>query len=114
MMLAAETATTMVIAAAVAKMTAANNDGSCCCGGGRGRGGEDDVGNGGSGLTGPFVLERTGCCMLSSSLGVGQTPTLEVPLHISSLIVLSSESAVLATALANKSVRSATASTNRK
>ena len=62
MMLIAETAMTMAAAAGVmAKTLAANDYDNHHRGGGSGRGGEDDAGSSGSGLTAPFVLERTNC-----------------------------------------------------
>ena len=44
----------------------------------RGRKDKDDAGSGGSGLTTPFVLERTDCHMSSSLSGARRTLTLEV------------------------------------
>jgi hypothetical protein len=90
----------------------ATSIGRPCCrhGGGRGRGGEDNASSGGLGPTTPFVLERTNCHVLSSSLGVGRMLTLEVILHASSIIVSSSESAALATTPVDNSVRSVAAS----
>ena len=62
MMLIAETAVTMAtVAGVVAKTLAANDNDNHHRGDGSGRGGEDDAGGGGSGLTAPFVLERTNC-----------------------------------------------------
>ena len=69
--------------------------GCLCCrhDGWRGRGGKDDASGGGSGPTTPFVLKRTNCSVLSLSSGAGQTLTLEVILHASSVVASSSESA---------------------
>ena len=62
MMLIAETAVTMATAVGVvAKTLAANGDDNHQRGSGSGRGGEDNASGGRSGLTAPFVLERTNC-----------------------------------------------------
>ena len=82
-----------------------------------GGGGKDNVGGSGlgQGLTTPFVLERYDCHVSLLSLsGVGLTPTLEVLLHASSLVVLSSESAALTTTPTDDGLQSAAATTNRE
>ncbi len=62
----------------------------------------------------PFILKRTNCCMPSSSSGAGQMLTLEVLLHASSVVVLSSESATPVTMSVNDGVHSAAAFGDRE
>ena len=66
------------------------------------------------GLMTPFVLKRTDCRMLSLLSGAGWALTLEVLLHASSIVALSSESAAPATAPFDNGIQSATASANRE
>ena len=115
MMLAAKTARTMATVATVAKqqqpppkMTIATATG------GGGGGDEDDAGSGRPGPTTPFILKRTDCHVSLSLSGAGRMQMLEVLLHASSLVVLSSESATPATVPVNNGIQSAAASANRE
>jgi hypothetical protein len=64
----------------------------------------------------PFNLERTNCCVLSSSSSseAGRALTQEVLLRASFIIALSSESAAPATTSVNDGVQSTAASTDRE
>jgi hypothetical protein len=86
----------------------------CRRGSGRERGGEDDAGGGGLGLTTQFVLERTDCRVSLLLSGVGRMQTLEVILCASSVVTSSSKSAAPATTPVNDGVRSVAASATRE
>jgi hypothetical protein len=60
-----------------------------------GGGGKDNAGSSGLGPKIPFVLERTDCHVSLSLSGAGRMLTLEVLLHASFVVTLSSKSAAL-------------------
>ena len=84
---------------------------NCCCrSGGTGRGGKGNDGGGKSGQRHRLSLRGPAAACHCCCRGLGRTPTLEVILHASSVVTLSSKSAAQVTACVDNGIRSAAAS----